>query len=153
MRLSLALRLTMLISLSALSAEPAPTNTPGPLPALFIIGDSTVNNGTKGLQGWGTPLTCHFDPAKIHVQNKARGGRSSRTYYTEGLWDQVRDSLKTGDFVLMQFGHNDGGPLTGGRARASIKGNGEETKAVEDQTTGKKELVHTYGWYLRKYIT
>ena len=53
----------------------------------------------------------------------------------------------------MQFGHNDGGPLTDGRARASIKGNGEETKEVENPATGKKETVHTYGWYLRKYIT
>ena len=130
------------------AAVPAPSR-----PALFLIGDSTVNTPTKGVAGWGTPLAALFDKTKVNVENRARGGRSSRTYYTEGLWDEVAASLKPGDFVLMQFGHNDGGPLTGGRARASIKGNGEETKAVEDQTTGKKELVHTYGWYLRKYIT
>src|SRR5213593_1447638 len=84
-------------------------------PTLFIIGDSTVNNGTKGQQGWGTPLAGLFDPARIKVENRARGGRSSRTFLTEGLWDRVVASLKPGDFVLMQFGHNDGGPLTGGR--------------------------------------
>src|SRR5205807_2260644 len=154
MRLSLALRLTMLISLSALSAEPSRTNTPSldRLPTLFIIGDSTVNNSTKGLQGWGTPIAALFDSEKVQVQNKARGGRSSRTYLTEGLWHQVRDLLKPGDFVLMQFGHNDGGPLAEGRARASLKGNGEETQEIENKTTGQQEVVHTYGWYLRKYI-
>ncbi len=123
-----------------------------PLPTLFIIGDSTVNNTTKGLQGWGTPIALWFDPARIQVQNRARGGRSSRTYYTEGLWDQVLAAMKPGDFVLMQFGHNDGGPLTQGRARASLKGSGDETQEVTDEKTGKKETVHTYGWYMRKYI-
>lgn len=123
------------------------------LPTLFLIGDSTVNTPTKGQQGWGAPVPAFFDQSKITVLNRARGGRSSRTFLTEGLWDQVRDSLKPGDFVLMQFGHNDGGPLGDGRARASLKGNGEETQEVDNKTTGKKETVHTYGWYLRKYIT
>lgn len=122
-------------------------------PTLFLIGDSTVNNPTKGLQGWGTPIEKLFDPAKIHVVNKARGGRSSRTYYTEGLWEQVLAEIKPGDYVLMQFGHNDGGPLSGEKARASIKGNGDETQDVADAKTGKTEAVHTYGWYLRKYCT
>src|SRR5689334_14788892 len=122
-------------------------------PTLYLIGDSTVNTPTKGQQGWGSPLPDFFDLKNISVVNRARGGRSSRTFYTEGLWDQVRDSLKPGDFVLMQFGHNDGGPLADGRARASLKGNGDETQDVDNKTTSKKETVHTYGWYLRKYIT
>jgi lysophospholipase L1-like esterase len=122
------------------------------LPTLYLIGDSTVNTPTKGQQGWGTPLPALFDQSKITVVNRARGGRSSRTFYTEGLWEEVRDSLKPGDFVLMQFGHNDGGPLGDGRARASLKGIGDETQDVDNKTTGKKETVHTYGWYLRKYI-
>lgn len=123
------------------------------IPTLYLIGDSTVNTPTKGQQGWGAPLPSFFDQSKITVVNRARGGRSSRTYLTEGLWDQVRDSLKPGDFVLMQFGHNDGGPLSDGRARASLKGNGDETQDVDNKTTGKKETVHTYGWYMRKYVT
>jgi lysophospholipase L1-like esterase len=127
--------------------------TSNSLPTLYLIGDSTVNTPTKGQQGWGAPLPALFDQSKITVVNRARGGRSSRTFYTEGLWDQVRDSLKTGDFVLMQFGHNDGGPLGDGRARASLKGNGDETQDVDNKTTGKKETVHSYGWYLQKYIT
>jgi lysophospholipase L1-like esterase len=140
----------------AFAADPPPPKSPAAttnLPTLFLIGDSTVNTPTKGVQGWGTPIAALFDKTKINVENRARGGRSSRTYYTEGLWDQVAAALKPGDFVLMQFGHNDGGPLTDGRARASLKGNGEDTKEVENQTNGQKEIVHTYGWYLRKYIT
>ena len=130
------------------------TNLAGPqLPTLFLIGDSTVNNSTRGLQGWGAPIGALLDRTRISVQNKARGGRSSRTYFTEGLWDQVLAQLKPGDFVLMQFGHNDGGSLSDSRARASVKGVGDETRQVHNKTTGKDELVHTYGWYLRKYVT
>ena len=122
------------------------------LPTLYIIGDSTVNNHTKGLLGWGDPIANDFDKTKITVVNRARGGRSSRTYQTEGLWDQVLAQIKPGDFVLMQFGHNDGGsPKTS--YRASLKGTGDETEDVVDPKTGKTETVHTYGWYMRKYVT
>ena len=122
------------------------------LPTLFIIGDSTVNNHTAGLMGWGDSIAAWFDKTKITVDNRARGGRSSRTFYTEGLWDQVLSALQPGDLVLMQFGHNDGGSLTEGRARASLKGSGDETQEVTMAATGKQEVVHSYGWYLRQYI-
>jgi len=144
--------LSLVISLLAVGLY-ASSQTSNSLPTLYLIGDSTVNTPTKGQQGWGTPLPSFFDQSKITVVNRARGGRSSRTFYTEGLWDQVRDLLKPGDFVLMQFGHNDGGPLGDGRARASLKGNGDEAQDVEMKSTGKKETVHTYGWYLRRYIS
>src|SRR5947208_8845412 len=142
--------LLFVLTANALAASQSDSGTN--LPTLFLIGDSTVNNSTKGLQGWGKPIAAMFQTNKINVQNKARGGRSSRTYYTEGLWDDVRKQLKPGDFVLMQFGHNDGGPLADGRARASLKGNGDETQEIENKISGKKEVVHTYGWYLRQYI-
>jgi len=121
-------------------------------PVLFLIGDSTVKNSTAGLQGWGTPIAAWFDREKISVENHALGGRSSRSYLREGLWDAMVAKLHPGDFVLMQFGHNDGGPLDDAKARASLKGGGEETKEVTLQT-GAAEVVHTYGWYLRKYVS
>lgn len=121
------------------------------LPTVYLIGDSTVNNHTKGLLGWGDPFIKLFDSAKVRVVNRARGGRSSRTFRTEGLWDQVLALLKPGDFVLMQFGHNDGGSLTQNRTRASLKGMGDETQDVTDPATGRTETVHTYGWYMRRY--
>lgn len=120
---------------------------------LYLIGDSTVNNGTKGQQGWGTALPALMDPQKMRVVNRARGGRSSRTYLMEGLWDAVLAEVKPGDVVLMQFGHNDGGEkFKGNRPRGSIRGNGEETETGVVEMTGKEETVHSYGWYLRRYI-
>jgi lysophospholipase L1-like esterase len=124
------------------------------LPAVFIIGDSTVKNSTDGLQGWGDPIAQLFDQTKIKVVNRARGGRSSRTFQTEGLWDQVLAELKPGDFVLMQFGHNDGGAVNDdSRARGSLPDTGEETQEIDNLLTRKHERVHTYGWYLRKFVS
>ncbi|RYD17170.1 MAG: rhamnogalacturonan acetylesterase, partial [Verrucomicrobiaceae bacterium] len=120
---------------------------------LYIIGDSTVRNGTGGQMGWGDPLVNEFDPTRITVINRAIGGRSSRTFLTEGRWDAVMAHLKPGDFVLMQFGHNDGGKLNDERCRASIKGTGNESEDIVRITDKQPETVHTYGWYLRKYIT
>jgi len=141
-----ALLLAFLLPLPLLAA-----GAPPPLPTLYVIGDSTVKNGTKGLQGWGDPVASLFDGKKIQVENRARSGRSSRTYLMEKLWEAVRVQIKPGDFVLMQFGHNDGGSLAKSY-RASLKGNGEETQDLVDARTGKTETVHTYGWYLRQYI-
>ena len=126
-------------------------------PTLYIIGDSTVKNGggrgADGLWGWGDFMYEHFDTTKIAIKNFARGGRSSRTFITEGLWDNVLAQVKPGDFVIMQFGHNDGGKINDdSRARGTIKGNGEETEEIDNMLTGKHEVVHSYGWYMRKYI-
>jgi len=121
-------------------------------PTLWIIGDSTVRNQTAGQQGWGDPLVAEFDPARIEVVNRAIGGRSSRTFLTEGRWEAILAHLAPGDFVLMQFGHNDGGEMfEGKRPRASIRGIGEETETGTVALTGKEETVHSFGWYLRKY--
>ena len=123
-------------------------------PTVFIIGDSTVKTPTQGQQGWGDPIAEFFDLTKINVVNRARGGRSSRTFQTEGLWDQVLTELKPGDFVLMQFGHNDGGALNDdSRARGSIRGIGQETEEIDNLITKKREVVHSFGWYMRKYVT
>jgi rhamnogalacturonan acetylesterase len=121
---------------------------------MFIVCDSTVRNSTKGQEGWGDRIAVHFDKTKIKVENHAIGGRSSRTFITEGRWDKILTAAMPGDFVLIQMGHNDGGPLDDmARARGSIRGTGEETKEIDNPITKKKEIVHTYGWYLRKYIS
>ncbi len=127
------------------------------LPSLLLIGDSTVRNGrgdgANGQWGWGEPLVDHFDTTKINVVNRAVGGLSSRTYLTGGHWDKVLAMMKPGDVVLMQFGHNDNGPLDdAARARGTLKGAGEETREVDNPITKQHEVVHTYGWYLRKFI-
>jgi lysophospholipase L1-like esterase len=126
-------------------------------PVLYIIGDSTVRNGDgsgRNLQwGWGSFIHEYFDTAKLGVRNHAIGGRSSRTFITEGRWDKVLAYMKKGDIVIMQFGHNDAGPLDdSARARGTIKGIGEELKEIYNPITKKQEIVHTYGWYIRRYI-
>jgi lysophospholipase L1-like esterase len=127
-------------------------------PVFYIIGDSTVKNGQGtgggGLWGWGDYIAPWFDTTKISIENDARGGTSSRTFMTTGLWDKVLTKLKPGDFVIMQFGHNDGGALDDtSRARGTIKGTGEESKDIYNPIRKVQETVHTYGWYLRKYIS
>ena len=155
-RLSGFLRFKWLFIVAFAGSVAAPVaQTTNSRPTLYLIGDSTVRNGSgKGadsMWGWGSLLDEHFDSAKISVVNRAIGGRSSRTFFTEGRWDEVIQQLRPGDFVMMQFGHNDGGGLTGNRGRGSLKGNGEETQIITNNA-GKVETVHTYGWYLRKYI-
>src|SRR6476660_4930239 len=84
-------------------------------PVFYIIGDATVENGDgtgkSQLWGWGSFMSGYFDTTKIGIQNHAIGGRSSRTFLTEGLWNKIMADLKKGDYVIMQFGHNDSGPL------------------------------------------
>ena len=125
-------------------------------PVVFIIGDSTAKNGRgKGdgdQWGWGSFFEQFFDTLKISVENHALGGRSSRTFHTEGLWDKVLPGLKKGDYIFIQFGHNDGGSLNTGRARASLKGVGSESETVIMERNGKPEEVFTFGHYLRIYV-
>jgi rhamnogalacturonan acetylesterase len=120
------------------------------LPTVFIVGDSTARNQAD--LGWGDHIAHLFDTARINVANRAIAGRSSRSYIREGAWDKVLAEMKAGDYVLLQMGHNDGGDLDGAKPRGSLKGLGEETKEVTLRD-GSIETVHTYGWYLRKYIS
>ena len=125
-------------------------------PVLYIIGDSTVQNGSgKGadsLWGWGSFMNLYFNTDKIEIQNHAKGGRSSRTFITEGRWDSIMKTIKKGDYVVMQFGHNDGGELADTlRARGTIKGIGEESKDIYNPIRKVDETVYTYGYYMRKY--
>ncbi len=131
--------------------------TPQGKPTVYIIGDSTVKNGrgdgAGGLWGWGDPIVQFFDTAGIHLENHALGGTSSRTYRSKGLWDEVLQNIKPGDYVLIQFGHNDEGPINDTiRARGTIRGIGDETREIDNLITGQHEVVHSYGWYIRQYI-
>jgi lysophospholipase L1-like esterase len=137
-------------------APPAPADPK--LPTIWVAGDSTAARGAgEAQQGWGVPFADYFDPAKINVVNCARGGRSSRTFITEGHWGELVSGIRPGDIVLIQFGINDAGALNDEpppplRARGSIPGLGEETKEIDNVLTKRHEVVHTYGWYMRKMV-
>jgi lysophospholipase L1-like esterase len=123
-------------------------------PMLFIVGDSTVHNPQPTERGWGDVIGKYFDTNRIRVENHALPGRSSRTFQTQGWWDKVLTAARPGDFVLIQMGHNDGGPLDDtNRARGTLHGLGDETRQVYNPIMHQPEVVHTYGWYMRKYIS
>ena len=92
------------VALGLMAAMPDKTTT------IFIIGDSTAANKdlSKGKleRGWGMALQCFFDD-NILVDNHAVNGRSSLSFINEGRWDKVLEKMKPGDYVIIQFGHND----------------------------------------------
>lgn len=126
-------------------------------PSIFFVGDSTVRNGggigKDGGWGWGDFVEGALHTDKFNIINRAIGARSSRTYITQGHWQRSLNMMNKGDYVLIQFGHNDAGPLNDdSRARGTIAGIGQASAHIKNLTTGKDETVHTYGWYLRKMI-
>ena len=123
-------------------------------PTLYIIGDSTVRNTNRPQCGWGEKIADFFDTTQLRISNQAMAGRSTRTFIKEKRWEKVMSTIKAGDYLIMQFGHNEGSKPDTNKAgyRGVLKGIGEETVELTwpDST---KEIVHTYGWYLRKFIT
>src|SRR4029079_17708911 len=88
----------------------------------------------------------------------AIAGRSARSFYSEGRWTTVKNGLKPGDFLLMQFGTNDGPgnetQITNStNGRPELAGIGEETTTGPDSSPQHKvETVHTYVWYMKLYL-
>lgn len=150
--------------LTADSLEKANTARPvsgssrrGDNPVLFLIGNSTMRNGTlgngnNGQWGWGYYEHEFFDENKITVENHALGGTSPRTFYRD-LWQSVLKGIRPGDYVILELGHNDNGPVDSGRARASLKGGtSKDSMLVTVKETGKQEMVYTFGGYVRKFV-
>jgi rhamnogalacturonan acetylesterase len=149
------LSVAVLASLAVAQEPTAPAAPPPPAqhPALFLVGDSIMKTGTgngeRGPWGWGAELGAFFDPAKIHVYNEGRGGRSSRGYREEGAWAKILEQLQPGDFVLVQFAHNDAANSANYPDRTTINSAGEEV--VQIGVGEQRKIIHTYGWYLRQY--
>ena len=123
-------------------------------PVLFFTGDSTVKNADKeddGMWGWASQAQTVFDESKITLCNAARAGRSTRSFIREGLWEKVYNSLQPGDYVTIQFGHNDICPITDQKARGVIPGT-QDTLHVYKMDDGSYQTVYSFGWYLKKMI-
>ena len=100
-RLAITLLALALLAPAALAKEPV---------TVFIAGDSTAapKLETKRPEtGWGEHLQKHFDGRKVRVDNHAANGRSTKTFISENRWQAILDKLKPGDYVFIQFGHND----------------------------------------------
>lgn len=111
----------------------------------YLCGDSTMasGGGGSGTQGFGEYLKYSFKD--ITIINKAVAGRSARSYYNEGRFQAVADLVEEGDYVLFEFGHNDGGSLsTTDNGRTDCYGDGNQT--CVSPTTG--DIVYTYVHYL-----
>ena len=77
---------------------------------IFLAGDSTMAAKLPDKRpetGWGEMLASHFKDGAVRVENRAMNGRSTKTFISEGRWQEIIDDLKKGDFVFVQFGHND----------------------------------------------
>jgi rhamnogalacturonan acetylesterase len=147
--------ITLLTAASAMAQSLPQTPMPPTLhPALFLVGDSIMKTGSgtgdTGPWGWGSEIIPLFDPAKIHVYNEGHGGRSSRSFIEEGLWTNVLERIQPGDFVIVEFGHNDSANSKNYPDRTTITGGGDET--IELGVSPAKKTLHTYGWYLRQYV-
>ena len=122
---------------------------------VFLCGDSTGKNKDKeldGMWGWGSQGYTIFDESKCTFINAARAGRSLRTYHLEGLWHEVYTVLRPGDYVLIQFGHNDIGPINSKKERGEIACAKDTSHVYRMESTGKYKVIYSFGWYLRKMI-
>jgi len=125
-------------------------NSNGPK-QIFIAGDSTGDSasGYNGKTvGWGKFLS-NYVTATVH--NHAKSGRSARSFWREGRWRDLISGVKEGDYVFIQFGHNDGGGPNHAKERGCANGSGNETVTVK-LSNGETEVVHTFPWYLRQMV-
>lgn len=124
-------------------------------PVVFLTGDSTVKNEDKkkdGMWGWGSQAYTVFDSTKCTVVNCAKAGRSTRTYLNEGRWDEVYNSIRPGDYVLIQFGHNDIGDIDKNKERGTIATADDTCHVYKLASNGQYKVIYSFGWYLKKFI-
>lgn len=138
---------------------------------IYVAGDSTVKTygPTSDTAGWGEYLQSFFDSEKINIVNYANGGRSSRSFINEGSLAKIASTIKTGDYLLIQFGHNDSANQQGYLAERFVSMGQPDANGIYPSTAGVKEttpgsLAGQYGesyypyttgtfkWYLQQYI-
>ncbi|WP_082576581.1 rhamnogalacturonan acetylesterase [Lysobacter sp. Root604] len=105
-------RLGLLLGLCgwALALSMSAPAASSPVPTIHLAGDSTLAEKLPEKRpetGWGEPLAARFRAGSVRVVNHAKNGRSTRTFIEEGRWQALLDGLRAGDWVLIQFGHND----------------------------------------------
>ncbi|PPQ78554.1 hypothetical protein CVT24_001649 [Panaeolus cyanescens] len=118
---------------------------------VYLAGDSTMarNGGGNGSDGWGQYLAQYLT---IPVVNSAVAGRSSRSYTDEGRFNNLVNTVKSGDFVVIEFGHNDGlsGAVDNGRQTAF--GDGYDTTATVKRADGSSVVIRTFPYYIQNAV-
>ena len=121
---------------------------------VHTIGDSTMSSyqpAATPKRGWGMYLQVFFNPDSVEVNNRGKSGASTRTFYeTENLWPSVKKQMRAGDYLIIQFAHND----------EKCKGEDVYVKNAQLRSEGKDTLTDmrgtepntTYKAYLRKFI-
>lgn len=99
------------------------------IPTVYLCGDSTMAEagGGSGTQGWGHYLQYSFASSVAVINSEAIAGRSARSFTREGRFDTVIGQVQSGDWVVIEFGHNDGGSLTTDNGRSDCFGDGTQT--------------------------
>ena len=145
-------------------ARPVPgSSRKGNNPVLFLVGNSTMRTGTRGngdngQWGWGYYAHEYFDDSKITVENHALGGTSPRTFYkSPELWRRTLSGVRKGDYVFLELGHNDNGPIDEVRARSSYRPNGklslgDDSVIIYNKVKKCQDTVYTFGGYTRRFI-
>lgn len=123
---------------------------------VHTIGDSTMatyDENTTITRGWGQ-MFQQFFKGDVTVNNRAKNGASSKSFYMEApYWQSVKKQIQAGDYVLIQFAHNDekSGGCDGDELKAYYKSIGDDTKANSTDYRGTT-ASGTYKEYLRKYV-
>lgn len=123
------MKLVPLLILSCTLVSSTPSHLQASIPTVFLAGDSTEapGGGGSGTEGWGQYLHYSLNASRIYVNNSAIAGRSARSYTREGRFNAIARSLKKGDWVVIEFGHNDGGspyPAASDNGRSDCPGAG-----------------------------
>ncbi|WP_284645749.1 pectinesterase family protein [Paenibacillus silviterrae] len=138
---------------------------------IYIAGDSTVKTygPTSDTGGWGEYLQSYFNSDKVNIVNYANGGRSSRSFINEGSLNKIANTIKTGDYMLIQFGHNDSANQQGYLLERFVSMGEPDANGIYPSNPGVKQptpatLAAQYGaeyypytsgtfkWYLQQYI-
>ncbi|KAG5650991.1 hypothetical protein H0H81_010291 [Sphagnurus paluster] len=117
---------------------------------VYLAGDSTMakNGGGSGSDGWGQYLGQYLT---IPVINNAVAGRSSRSYTDEGRFTTLINTVKSGDYVIIEFGHNDGSANPDNGRQVAV-GDAYDTTATVTAADGTKILIHTFPYYIQNAV-
>ncbi|KAK4445392.1 SGNH hydrolase-type esterase domain-containing protein [Podospora aff. communis PSN243] len=136
--------LTVALAVGA-QCSPASSRIEKRAPTVYLAGDSTTAKTSGGLDGWGPYLSKYIT---LPVTNKAISGRSARSFTNEGRFAEIERAVVSGDIVVIEFGHNDGGSPNSAsdNGRSNCPGTGPEV--CRSGKTG--ETVYTFNYYVEK---